>query len=254
MNPKRIELELTLRCNQSCPCCARHCNVYDGFKDSDMTREQIIKFCCQVFAKKKIWDTLAIMGGEPLLHPLFEGTICHLYDALVLPGLVKKLQIWTNGKEVCEYNQVPVRYLAFDQPSVDDEKIDIIISDNAHRKLHYQTFMAPKDTGQQREPCKLIHSCGFALNAYGYWPCGPGGAIARLFGIEGFGKTELPDSVEDFGNLEPLCELCQASAKGKFWYTGVNYGIFSHPPVRDISPSYQEAIRRHDEICLHSRY
>ena len=165
MSPNRIELELTLRCNQSCPCCNRHCNVYESFKDSDMTQNQIVEFVGEVRGKGKYWKELAIMGGEPLIHPDFDAVVHYLYQELVGFGLVKKLQIWTNGKEVAEYDGLPVRYLACNQPTVPDEKIDIIVSDNAHRKLHYQAFMAPKDTGQQRIPCRLKENCGIVLNA-----------------------------------------------------------------------------------------
>jgi len=241
--PKRIELELTLRCNNACPTCNRHCNVYDPFIDSPMSAEQIERFIKQVEDRKKVWNILAVVGGEPTTHPAFAETVRSLWDRLVCPGLVHTLQIWTNTKIPIDLGDLPTVVLGEDDVSVPDGKIHIVVADHT-AKIHYQAFLAPKDTGQVRGPCEPLGVCGFVLNAYGYWPCGPGSAIARLFGWYEYAKQELPDSAEDWGDLEQLCELCQHATMTKIPLAA----SWKDNARREISPTYRKAIRNRDKL------
>lgn len=234
---KRIELEITLRCNQHCPTCNRHCNVYDRHSDSDMSYGQLQRFFSQVEERGDVWDTLAIMGGEPTLHEMFRDITAVCWKRLVQNGLVKKLQIWTNGKKEIDLDTLPVRYLKPDEESIEDGFIHIITADHS-TKLHCQALMSPTDTGQIMRQCKMLEQCGIALNAYGYWPCGPGSAIARLFGIKGFSKDKLPADASEWSGLQELCSLCQHSCHTRIPLCS----SWGEEPTRIISPTYQNAI------------
>ena len=188
---KRIELEITLRCNNYCPTCNRHCNVYDRFADSDMTEEQLERFVRQVEDKGDVWDSVAIMGGEPTLHPLLKETTEKIWSRLVKTGLVKNLQIWTNGKIPVDIGDIPITELETHEEIVLNGTVHLVIADH-DKKIHYQALMAPIDTGQVRIRCPKLAICGIALNAYGYWPCGPAGAMARLFAAPAGAKQDLP--------------------------------------------------------------
>ena len=234
--PRRIELELTLRCNMSCPTCNRHCNVYDKFADSDMAMDQICRLGDEVKTQGESWDILAVMGGEPTLHPDYPEIVTGL-SSWVRAKLVRDLQIWTNGLVAPSIAHVPLRWLAPDEVSKPDGYAHIIIADHS-RKIHSQMFLAPKDTGQVRAKCTLRDRCGIALNKYGYWPCGPGGAIARLMGWSQYRKTELPHDSGDWGDLEPLCEMCQYGAA-----TAIPLcACWGQQPRQEVSPTFAKAI------------
>jgi len=202
-----------------------------------MTALQLGRFMTQVEEKGDVWDTVAVMGGEPSLHPMFKDIVAALWGRLVKAGLVKVLQVWTNGTIEMDFGDLPVRTLAADEESEPDGHIHVIVADHK-AKLHYQAFLAPKDTGQRRAPCESLGICGIALNASGYWPCGPAGAISRLFGWQEYAKQELPDNAGDWDDLEPFCELCQQGAACKIPLLG----CWGREPDREVSPTYRRAI------------
>jgi len=197
--PPRIELEITLRCNLACPTCNRHCNAYGDLSDSDMTLDQIRRFVRDVQTSGRRYEYIAALGGEPTLHPQFAEVMEILHEGLVAKGYAQRLRIISNGV-------LPI------PESVLDLCPEVVTSDH-ETKPHYEAFIAPKDTGQERALCSVLRNCGISLSAYGYAPCGPGAAIARLFGLKGFMRKSLPANPGEFGDLEPLCELCQRGAK-----------------------------------------
>lgn len=194
-----IELEITLRCNVSCPQCSRHCPVVD-YSDSDMTMGQILTFAKHVVETRSEIGILSIMGGEPLLHPHFVDIVRFLHREL-LPSRVGLIQVATNGQI-----QLPDEVKTL-------QGLRIIVS-NPALKRHRAQFVAPRDTGQLVKHCLVPATCGIAANAYGYFPCGAGGAIARLFGLREYALEEFPADVEEsFADFRiHLCPLCQASA------------------------------------------
>jgi len=112
-------------------------------------------------------------------------------------------------------------------------------------KKHRCQFIVPKDTGQETRFCDVPYVCGIALNCFGYFPCGAGGAIARLFNMRKFIMYGLPSSLTDFGDLKELCSLCQASAVHQKMY-----GTDASTP----SKSFEEAIRNFDKRRPKFRY
>lgn len=200
-----IELEITLRCNRACKCCNRHCNAFDfmPLDDSDMTLHQIDKFCSQVAESRHRLDRISVMGGEPLLHPQIEAIMRMLKQRLVKQHLVRELQLATNGDLL---KATPPRALEYAQNRVRWTKQEFV-----------DMFCAPIDLDRQRHHCRVPHYCGIALNCWGYWPCGPGGAIARLFNLLQFQRLTLPAGFKAFGttdangNIPGICDYCQLS-------------------------------------------
>ncbi len=219
-----IELEITLRCNAACTQCSRHCNSF-SYGESDMTITQIQKFIDQVISAPINLGHVTVMGGEPTVHPRFEEIVHLLYTSLVLDDKAVYLEIATNG-----IKSVPDSILS----------LPVIIRTNpVSGKDHRCQFIAPADTGQKTKPCDIPHTCGMALNCYGYFPCGAGGAIIRLFDIKELIRYDLPLNLSEFGSIERICSLCQASAiRPKM--------LRSDDPTP--STSFRDAIRKY-HIC-----
>ena len=216
-----IIMEITLRCNSTCPQCSRHCNVF-SYGDSDMTLAQIDKFISQVFSSGVKLGHILIMGGEPTVHPDFVKIVTMLYEKLYIPGKVKILHIYTNGI-------IPI------QEPITDMPVEIFTSPPSS-KHHRCQYIAPCDTGQEVKICDNPTVCGIALNAFGFFPCGAGGSIVRLFELKNLIRYYIPSCVEEFGDISGLCSLCQASA--------VNQKMYA---VDDCTPSknFQRAIEKY---------
>lgn len=200
-----IELEITLRCNATCPSCSRHTHLSE-YKNSDMTLEQIDKFIQEVKNHNNI-DLISVMGGEPTVHPFFEVIIFKLYEELLQKKYIKRLQIITNGKiEVSSSISKIISVIKYPQEFKGNE--------------HRCQFVAPIDTGQilKEYACDIPQVCGLGFNAYGCNPCGAGGAIARLFGLQKYIMYSLPKNVEEFGDLYDLCKYCQVKAQKYLYY------------------------------------
>jgi hypothetical protein len=168
-----IEFEITLRCNAKCPSCSRHCPYLNYGHESDINRDQFARFIKEVTSYSEHHtriDMIHIMGGEPTLHPFFESIVIHLQERLLEPGCIRRLQVVTNG--IIPVNPKLEVQTCISRPEEKGPK---------HRCM----LVAPYDTGQQlKTKCPVPYDCGVSFGAYGWWPCGAGGAICRLFGLE----------------------------------------------------------------------
>jgi len=191
-----VEFEITLRCNATCDSCSRHCHygMYD--EASDVTMGQVSRFIEEVKGHPDI-DMIHVMGGEPTLHPEFNTIVSMLKCTLLDTGKIKRLQIVSNGL-------IPI------DPALG---VGVCLSPPEKSARHRCMFVAPCDTGQELKDCPVPQDCGISFGAYGYWPCGAGGAIARLFGMTYYGRRELPVCEDEFHDRTQLCVLCQAKAK-----------------------------------------
>jgi len=222
-----IELEITLRCNASCPQCSRHCNIF-SYGHSDMTMEQINKFINEVVLSSVPVRKIMIIGGEPTVHPQFQEIVFSLYESLLKTRKIQMLKITTNS----------LREIPGDILSLPIGVTRSPLSDKKHRCQ----FVAPRDTGQEIQTCKAPDVCGIALNCYGYSPCGAGAAIIRLLNMKNLIHYKLPSGPGDFGDLTELCSLCQASAREPRIY-----GIDDCTPSR----SFLEAIDKYKKNRPH---
>lgn len=196
-----IEFEITLRCNANCHSCSRHCHYGMYGEESDVTMDQVDRFVEEVKRHGNI-DMIHIMGGEPTLHPQL-GLIMLEVQSLREQGFIRRCQIVTNG-----ILPIPV---AFEHRRIDIGTCTSRPSEKSHK--HRCMFVAPLDTGQDLKHCPVPSDCGVSFGAYGWWPCGAGGAIARLFGLNQYNNDHIPIHEDDFPDMGQLCVLCQAKAK-----------------------------------------
>ena len=217
-----IEIEITLRCNASCMNCNRFCNMIDlgiDYSDSDMGMEDIKKFIEAVKNHGDIFR-VTIIGGEPTLNKNFNEICAQMKKELFDTGIIKDLVVSSNGINTFK---------------TDIQNVRISVTSEKHQK-HICHLMAPCDTNQERienYSCAVINQCGIAYNKYGIYPCGPGGALVRLFKLKNLTKSSLPKGIRDFGDLEEMCKRCQMSAK--------TY-LLERENNRIISKSFQEII------------
>lgn len=191
-----VEFEITLRCNAACDSCSRHCHygMYD--EASDVTMGQVSRFIEEVKGHPDI-DMIHVMGGEPTLHPEFNTIVSMLKCTLLDTGKIKRLQIVSNGL-------IPI------DPALG---VGVCLSPPEKSARHRCMFVAPCDTGQELKDCPVPQDCGISFGAYGYWPCGAGGAICRLFGFSMYHRMTIPKDERDFPYEMAMCAYCQAKAK-----------------------------------------
>jgi hypothetical protein len=180
-----------------------------------MSMEQVSRFVGEVKRSRPL-GLISVMGGEPTLHPHLGDVLSLLRVELLEKGHVREIRIATNG-------ETPL--------PVEAEGVPVYVSRPADKK-HRCQLAAPVDTGQPYRRCSIPFKCGISLNRFGYAPCGAGGAIARLFDLP-FTRYQLPSSVAEFGNLLPLCRLCQLGAIKRRMVR--DYG-------NEISESFAEAL------------
>ena len=195
MAPKNIhiELEVTLRCNTKCPHCDRHCDILSQ-PDTDMSIDQINRFCEEVIKRGHV-GLVSVLGGEPSLHPDIEYILMRL-AVLKDYGYIATLIYATNGilplpvnvtEDFTVYNS-PVRY-----------------------KHHHRMDISPTEEGViYASPCPIAEGCGIALNCFGYWPCGAGGAICRLLDIPDMVRYSL--STASDWDYDTMCRHCAHGA------------------------------------------
>lgn len=220
MDRINYQLDITYRCNASCINCSRHCNdslINFDYDNSDLNEEDILFFINEAKKKQVTFKDLRILGGEPTLHPKLEWIIKKLKDQLDY----KYLTIVTNEIKKVIYDGVRVKNYYKNK-----------------REYHVCMLAAPKDIGQKTLKCENPIRCGMTYNKYGFFPCGPGMAIIRLFGFNEYIKKEMPVSVEDFGDLSKLCSLCQYSAQNP---------LYTKKHGKKITQSFEKAIESYNK-------
>lgn len=206
--------------------CNKFCNMEDlGIvygDEMDLSLEDIDKFIQQVKDMGNVKD-IRIMGGEPTVHPLFEE-ICKKIkgDLLDTKSISGKAYVVTNGlvkKESCLRRcvQMPMGIRPI---------------------LHTCALVSPTDLKVpfRDDVCPTPKKWGVSYNKLGWFPCGPGGAIARLFKLDHMRKSAIK-SVDDWGDsIIDVCSRCQNYAKEI---------LFERDCGRRITESYEKAIKEY---------
>ena len=113
------------------------------------------------------WDEIAILGGEPTLHPDLQSIVELLLS--IKPG---KLFLHTNG------------ILTVDSWIRDNTEVITVLP---YQKKHTDFNCAPLDVYgpdmPYRRGCKIAITCGLGYNGIGYYSCAAGAAIDRVFGF-----------------------------------------------------------------------
>jgi hypothetical protein len=201
-NFSRVELEITSFCSLACLNCDR--SVRQAPTREYMSLEQIEKFVTESLDLKWNWERILILGGEPTLHPQF-------FEAM---GIIKKykdaypeciVEIATNG-----YGPKVNRILA-QMP----EWILIRNTTKESNDQHFSSYnMAPMDNVKYRQAdfskgCWITEQCGIGLTPHGFYPCGAGASVDRVFGFD-IGIKQLSNlnrkSMKE--KLKMLCGYC----------------------------------------------
>ena len=201
-NKSCIEIEITTACSLACFNCDR--SVRQAPSNEHMSLEQIERFVKESIELDWKWERITLIGGEPTLHPqLFE-----------LLKIIKKykdinnncmIEIATNGygRKVNEIiNKLP----------------NWIVIRNSKKESNTQSFssynIAPLDLKEYKNAnfkrgCWVTERCGLGLSKYGYYPCGAGASIDRIFGFDvGQKKLSLVNDAILKNQLEILCKYC----------------------------------------------
>lgn len=206
-----VEIELTTACNLRCKGCDRFC---DSFPSNDhMPIEMVDKFVDETVRLRYKWKKIAIMGGEPFLHPQIDYVLKKISP---LSKWVKRIQVVTNG--LAKQCDIP-------------ENIKLVNTKKISR--HIKTFdnmlQAPIDRGKRLYSCKITTKCGLGYGVNGYFCCGCAGAIDRVLNTA-LGIKDLRNVTEKamIRQLRLFCGVCgqnlncnvtmlQDSSPSQFW-------------------------------------
>ncbi len=216
-----IQLEITWACNLACPNCDRCCGTAPS--KERLALEQVKQFVADSQAAGHFWRRIDILGGEPTLHP----DLLAILDA-VRP-IAKRVRLTTNGTG----------------PFV--EKVlatipDWVIVRNSHDKKESPNFeafnAAPNDVSGAgpAQACSIPWRCGLAFTPRGYFLCGSGAAVARVFGI--------PSGIDRLGNMDAphlrrqRQQLCN--------YCGHSRSVAHRTDSQELSPSWKKALEEYN--------
>jgi hypothetical protein len=150
-----------------------------------------------------IWRRISVLGGEPTLHPsLFEILEQLDHYRSQIPSV--RIQVVSNG-----YGEQVTAIL---------ERLPVWVSIRNTRKTsvvqdYFDAYnVAPEDLEEYRDAdfsggCSVPYQCGMALTRHGFYPCGAGASIDRIWGC-GAGVTSLRDVTPE-GLVAEFSRLCR---------------------------------------------
>jgi hypothetical protein len=225
----QVEIEITSFCNLRCINCDRSCRQAPSTEH--MTPGQVEAFCRESVAAGRTWSTITLIGGEPTLHPQLD-------DVLEVMGsyrraIAHEVVLATNG-----FGEAVQRRLK--------RLPGWLTVRNTAKKSPVQAFhaynMAPCDdvAYDGRDfgfGCWVPQRMGIGLTRYGYYCCGAGAAVDRVFGMD-IGLKRLADVAMPAlkGQMRQLCRLC-----GHFHS---NFSL-ARTTQEAYSPSWERAYRRY---------
>ena len=204
-NMHRIEIDLTYKCNLRCTGCSRSSAQVP--EDLHIEMRLIDKFLEETEKKGIVWDRVALLGGEPTLHPQFLKIIEKLDNWFLQNSPHTEVKVISNGsgpKVQDQLNKMPPRWF-YDKSFKQQQKKGISFD-------YFKPFNAAPidDVEWAREDfskgCWITQDSGIGLAPFGYFPCAISGGIERIMKL-GLGKSEIPDDSFDF--LPVLNEYCQ---------------------------------------------
>lgn len=198
----KIELEITTFCSLSCFNCDR--SVRQAVSGEYMSLEQIAKFVQESFDLNWHWKQITILGGEPTLHPQF-------FEVLEIIKKYKDknpacwVEIATNGYGL------KVQEILAKMP----QWLKIRNSSKQSNKQNFSSYnIAPIDLERYKRAnfkkgCWILGACGLGLTKYGYYCCGAGASVDRVFGFDiGLKKLSMVNRRAIKKQLKQLCRYC----------------------------------------------
>ena len=225
-NLYKVELELVSYCNLNCINCDRSCRQLPT--GEMMTVEQVRHFVLESLLLKYEWKQIRLLGGEPTLHPQFFEILDVIKD-------------YKNKYPKCKIHII--------SNGVGDKVNDVLsrIPDwveirNSAKESYVNEFtsynLASIDLNQLKNKnfhkgCWITNICGLGLSRYGYYSCGAGASVDRVFCFN-IGIKNLKDVNNKNLNKqkEILCKYC-GHFKDNFRYPTTT--------TEDISKSWKKA-------------
>jgi hypothetical protein len=201
-NLHRVEIEITTLCNLRCVNCDR--SVRQAPSGERMTVEQIDRFVDESLEQTWAWERITLLGGEPTLHPELDAVLRSL-DRYRTSHPDTIFRMYSNG-----FGTRVRRRLATMPPWFE------VINTNKTRAtpLFSAYNLAPVDLPEYAHEdftkgCAITAWCGLGLTRYGFYPCGAGASIDRVFGLD-LGIKRLADVTPArlIEQLRQLCGLC----------------------------------------------
>jgi hypothetical protein len=207
-----IELDLTYACNLKCISCNRSCGLAPS--DDRLNLEQIQRFIRESISMNVSWKRIRLLGGEPTMHPDLPEIVAELdtYARRHCPDAV--IELVTNGfgsnvEEILGKIGKDVRVVN----TMKTSKTNMFLAFNVAPMDLPLYHLADFSSG-----CWVPEYCGINLSPYGYYCCGAGAGIDRVFGFN-IGKKSLPDQTSSLRDqMKVLCGYCmhfKATKRGK---------------------------------------
>ena len=198
-NKRVVELDITAACPVGCYNCDRAVPIAPS--NERMSVAQVDAFVSESLSLRWRWKRIVLIGGEPLVHP-------ELPDVLQAVKRYKDryprcvIEICTSG-----YGKA-VRKRIEALPSW----LTVTNTNKTGPQQRFDTYnVAPRDLpdyqGVDYAKGCVVTEFGISLNHRGYYPCGAGGAVDRVFGM----KVAHPTLAEALASdmRAPLRQLCQ---------------------------------------------
>jgi hypothetical protein len=187
---KNFEFEITYRCNVVCKFCNRLLGVID-LPDSDLTTEQVERYCDQLIANDWLPEKIKLSGGEPRMHPQLDEI------KAIIERKLKPKTLWTLTNDTPETVSLPY-------------PTDHKWHGNPLPKQNHDPFLiSPVDAGltknQNIPRCKIRRICGRAVDAYGFSFCPVAPMLGRLLRINPYSSEPCTEQNVD------ICKHCPDS-------------------------------------------
>ena len=205
-NLKKVEIEITTNCNMYCYNCDRSCRQAPS--NEGMTLDQIKKFVKESIDLNWDWEYIGLIGGEPTLNPKIFEMIKMLKKYKIFKRKNNndcRIEVVTNG-----FGEATNKVLSKLPLWVD------IRNSNKESKIQlFKTYnVASIDLKAFKNldfsiGCRNCSRDGLGLTRYGYYPCGAGASVDRVFGkdigIKKLDEVNLPNLTKQ---LKILCSYC----------------------------------------------
>ncbi|MFA6215877.1 MAG: sulfotransferase [Patescibacteria group bacterium] len=227
-NLEKIEIEITTDCNLKCLNCDR--SARQAPSSEAMTVEQIEKFVAESINLKWHWKNIRIMGGEPTLHPQLQLILAAInqYRSFCPEVMVEIVSNGFGGETNSILKNLP-EWVAVKNTG----KLSA-------QQPHTSYNVAPVDlekyqTANFKQGCSITEKCGLGLSRYGYYPCGAGAGLDRVFGFAVSIKTLAEVNPRSLQRQKlQLCRYCGHFKNKSLLKQKVTF-------EEEVSPSWQQA-------------
>jgi len=191
----KIQIELTTDCNLKCYNCDRSCRQAPSKENISLS--QIKSLVDESINFEWKWNRIDIIGGEPTLHPELTEIIEEIKRYKLFYNRCK-VRLSTNGLGSFGLSSIP-KWIRVRNSS----KNNVV-------QNHSSYNLAPLDYNiYDSENCDIPWRCGIGFSRYGYFLCGAGAGLSRVYGFDIGIKTLKEVTFENLISQRMiLCGFC----------------------------------------------